>query len=309
LDKDLRYVQINNTLAEMNGTSVEDHLGRTFTRNSAGDCDGGRANPSKGACHRGAGFDVEVSGIIRSHSDTRRHWTASFFPITGVDGALVGVGAITVEITKRKRAEESLQEAKDYTRQHYPLHGRHARSRGIQMAQSPRVNEGNLRPAGLFRRGTAGTAGNAAVRRRREEEEEEKKKTPPNIFCLNIYCPSSGQCSAAWQYRGPSAISRSHCEPRAVLRFLCFSPALSCVTTRVRFRGIVCLALDITERKQVEEELRTKEYLLSEAQHLGHVGSWFWEYERPDRMVGGVVSPLRGFHQTRSPRLWRLFSV
>ena len=30
LDKDLRYVQINDTLAEMNGLSVEDHLGRTL---------------------------------------------------------------------------------------------------------------------------------------------------------------------------------------------------------------------------------------------------------------------------------------
>ncbi len=33
-------------------------------------------------------------------------------------------------------------------------------------------------------------------------------------------------------------------------------------------------ARDITERKRVEEALREKEYLLSESQRIGHIGSW-----------------------------------
>ena len=34
---------------------------------------------------------------------------------------------------------------------------------------------------------------------------------------------------------------------------------------------------DITERKRGEEELRAKEYILSESQRIAHVGSWSWE--------------------------------
>ena len=38
---------------------------------------------------------------------------------------------------------------------------------------------------------------------------------------------------------------------------------------------------DITERKQVEDELRRQEHLLSESQRLGHVGSWFYDITGP----------------------------
>ena len=38
---------------------------------------------------------------------------------------------------------------------------------------------------------------------------------------------------------------------------------------------------DITERKRAEMALREKEYLLSESQRLGHVGSWFYDMQGP----------------------------
>ncbi len=38
---------------------------------------------------------------------------------------------------------------------------------------------------------------------------------------------------------------------------------------------------DITERKRAEETLREKEFLLSESQRLGHIGSWFWDMQGP----------------------------
>ena len=37
------------------------------------------------------------------------------------------------------------------------------------------------------------------------------------------------------------------------------------------------IMLDITERKQAEEALREKERLLSEAQRIGHMGSWSYD--------------------------------
>ncbi len=41
--------------------------------------------------------------------------------------------------------------------------------------------------------------------------------------------------------------------------------------------GIIGISSDITERKQAEEKLREKERLLSEAQHIGHIGSWSYD--------------------------------
>ncbi len=45
---------------------------------------------------------------------------------------------------------------------------------------------------------------------------------------------------------------------------------------RGRLVGIVGISLDITERKQAEENLRQSENQLAEAQHIARVGSWNW---------------------------------
>ena len=54
-------------------------------------------------------MSVEVSGETRSQPSVQRHWILSYFPITGTDGSREGVGAVVVEITERKRAEEALR--------------------------------------------------------------------------------------------------------------------------------------------------------------------------------------------------------
>ncbi|MBK7583281.1 MAG: PAS domain S-box protein [Myxococcales bacterium] len=45
--------------------------------------------------------------------------------------------------------------------------------------------------------------------------------------------------------------------------------------------GCVVTLIDITARKAAEDEIRRKEFLLSESQRLGSVGSWFWDLEGP----------------------------
>ena len=109
LGKDLRYVQINATLAEMNGLAVEDHLGRTV-----GEVVPWIAAAVEPILHKvfATGepvLNVEVSGECRPQPGVQRHWVESFFPITGSDGSPEGVGAIVVDITERKRAEAALQ--------------------------------------------------------------------------------------------------------------------------------------------------------------------------------------------------------
>ena len=55
-------------------------------------------------------LNVEVSGKTQSQPGVLRHWMESFFPVSGPDGGLDGVGAIK---SQRKRAEEVLQQAKE----------------------------------------------------------------------------------------------------------------------------------------------------------------------------------------------------
>ena len=62
-------------------------------------------------------------------------------------------------------------------------------------------------------------------------------------------------------------------------------------------KGGLVLVRDITERKRAEEELRAKEYLLSESQSIAHVGSWEWT-------VQGGASAMAW-----TPETYRLFGV
>ncbi|MGE5786425.1 MAG: ATP-binding protein, partial [Myxococcales bacterium] len=51
---------------------------------------------------------------------------------------------------------------------------------------------------------------------------------------------------------------------------------------RVEGRSVIqCNIRNISDRKRAEEALREKEFLLSESQRLGHVGSWLWDMKGP----------------------------
>ena len=111
LDKDLRYVQINETLAEMNGLPVAEHLGRSIQEVMPEFAPIVEPTFRTVLATGQPVLNVEVSGKRPNDSGMPRHWIESFFPVLGPDGHLDGVGAMVVEITQRKRAEEALKES------------------------------------------------------------------------------------------------------------------------------------------------------------------------------------------------------
>ena len=111
LDKDLRYLQINDTLAEMNGVSVEQHIGRTVREVVPGIASAVEPIFQEVLASGEPILNVEFSGETRSHPGVQRYWLESFFPIIGADGSPNGLGAIVMETTEKKQAEEALRES------------------------------------------------------------------------------------------------------------------------------------------------------------------------------------------------------
>ncbi len=109
LDENLRYVQINETLADMNGIPAEAHIGNTLREITP------RFAPVLEPIFRKVletgqpVLNVEISGETPRSPGIERHWMESFFPIQGPDGRPQGVGAIVVEVTDLKRAERALR--------------------------------------------------------------------------------------------------------------------------------------------------------------------------------------------------------
>ncbi|MBW3585412.1 MAG: PAS domain S-box protein, partial [Cyanobacteria bacterium 0813] len=109
-DRQFRFLQINEALAEINGHSVEAHLGKT-TDNILGELAAG-VNPllQQVLATGKPSIDLEVSRGVSSPTGAKRHWLTSHFPIFKDTEQPIAVGCILIEISDRKRAEAELQQ-------------------------------------------------------------------------------------------------------------------------------------------------------------------------------------------------------
>lgn len=103
VDRDLRIVRINQTLAAINGRSVEDHIGRTVAEVAPhlwGKLEDVYRRALAGLPT--SNLDVSTPG---DGPNRMRHWLASYYPVT-VHDEIIGVGNVVIDITERTEAEE-----------------------------------------------------------------------------------------------------------------------------------------------------------------------------------------------------------
>jgi|GEM_PF-1988120 len=138
LNSELRYVQLNTALAEMNGLPVEEHIGRTVREVLP------RFAPliepffQKVLATNESFPNVEFAGETPQQPGVQRFWVESIFPVAGRMNSPGGIGIIVVEITERKRAEMEIQnQLKELQRWHEAMLGREDRI----LALKQEVNE------------------------------------------------------------------------------------------------------------------------------------------------------------------------
>jgi two-component system, cell cycle sensor histidine kinase and response regulator CckA len=110
LDRQLRFVQINETVAKVNGLSVKNHLGKTVREVLPELASTVEPLLQQVLATGEPKLNIEVAGETPSQPGVLRHWLESFFPTLGEDGKPEGVGAIFVEITERKLADEKVRQ-------------------------------------------------------------------------------------------------------------------------------------------------------------------------------------------------------
>src|SRR4028119_895914 len=106
LDRQLRYVQINEAMAELNGICVADHIGRLL-REVVPELAATLEPMLQEILDTGKPIlDYEVAGETPKQPGILRYWQASYYPWRDENGLVFGVGAIVIEISDRKRAEK-----------------------------------------------------------------------------------------------------------------------------------------------------------------------------------------------------------
>ena len=116
-DLELRYVRINTALAEINGVAVDEHLGRTV-QEVLPEAEAEIAEQIARVARTGEPLrDVEVRVATQRDPGNPHLFSASYYPVRGTDGEIIGVGAVVADITERQRAQIALAQALERERE------------------------------------------------------------------------------------------------------------------------------------------------------------------------------------------------
>ena len=105
VDRDLRFVMINDYLAAVNAVPALAHLGRTLPE-LLGQAGTAIEEPYRRVRETGRALrDLEVAGEVPADPGVTRHWLSSYYPVFDAGGQLLGINAVVIDITERKLLE------------------------------------------------------------------------------------------------------------------------------------------------------------------------------------------------------------
>ncbi|WP_332983414.1 PAS domain S-box protein [Microcoleus sp. A003_D6] len=111
LDREMRFIHINQVLAELNGLPIEQHLGQDF-RQLLPEYAAKFAAIIQQVLETGQPvLNLEMSGEPPGKPGTLGYWLANYYPVKNERGEIIGVGLIITDITAAKQTELALRES------------------------------------------------------------------------------------------------------------------------------------------------------------------------------------------------------
>jgi PAS domain S-box-containing protein len=116
LDTDLRFVRVNECLAEINGVPVSEHIGLTLSEVlPPGPNEGDTVEPLYWQVlqSRLPLVNHEAQGTTRAQPGVQRDWLLNYYPLLDRDDQVLGLNVMVQEITEHKRSEEALKNSQE----------------------------------------------------------------------------------------------------------------------------------------------------------------------------------------------------
>lgn len=109
-DKNLRFQIINQVLADINGISPENHIGKTI-QEIIPSLNDAATRELKTVLKTGKPIiGLELTGETKSEPGKIKYWREDYFPIHSINGEIVGIGALVIDVTERKQQERQKDE-------------------------------------------------------------------------------------------------------------------------------------------------------------------------------------------------------
>jgi PAS domain S-box-containing protein len=111
LDRELRFVRVNEALADINGRPVSEHLGRSVWEIVPAMRPAAEPALAQVLATGRPAINIEIASETPREPGVERRWLEQFYPIAGHDGTVTHVGVICEEVTERRRIEAALRES------------------------------------------------------------------------------------------------------------------------------------------------------------------------------------------------------
>ncbi|MFS8116923.1 MAG: PAS domain S-box protein, partial [Microcoleus sp.] len=111
VDTNLRYIRMNECLAQINGRAIADHIGRTVREAIPELADMVEPIYLQVLATQTSILDLEMKAETLQQPGVLRDWLVSFYPVIDQSGALLGVSTVVAEITDRNQAKRVMQQS------------------------------------------------------------------------------------------------------------------------------------------------------------------------------------------------------
>ena len=116
LDRDLRYVRINDRLAEVHGIPAREHVGRTVSEIVPDLAPAIEPLFRKVLDTREALLNQEVRGETVAQPGVKRTWVQHWYPLFSPRGDVIGISVAVEEVTEQRRTTEARERAEQALR-------------------------------------------------------------------------------------------------------------------------------------------------------------------------------------------------